>query len=104
VVAVSDKPLSNILKTTMLDIGDSPEDHSKCFNPQNNPSNNYMVLNSRFVNIESFEIKLRPTVDFNKIIQFDLKSSAINWYFGSGGVLSRSLYRKAIVKTESVIW
>ena len=27
-----------------------------------------------------------PTVDFNKIIQFDLKASAINWHFGNGSV------------------
>jgi Tfp pilus assembly protein PilW len=93
-----------ILKTSMMDIGDTKEDHSKCFVPSENPSYNYMILNSRFVNIEEFKIQQKPTVDFNKIIQFDLKASAINWYFGNGSVLSRSLYRQAIVKTESVIW
>lgn len=88
-----------ILKTSMLN-----EDHGGCFTHTVNPPYNYMVLNSRFVNIEDFAIKLRPTVDFNKIIQFDLKASAIYWYFGSGSILSRSLYRQAVVKTESVIW
>lgn len=97
-----------ILKTSMMNMEDSLVGHQNCFNnipiSEDSEYNYNMVLNSRFVNIEDFKIQLKPTVDFNKIIQFDLKSSAVNWYFGSGSILSRSLYRQAIVKTESVIW
>jgi len=65
---------------------------------------NFVVLNSRFVNIENFTIQLKPTVEKNKVIQLDMLSSAVNWYFGNGELLNRQFQRQAIIKTETIIW
>jgi len=89
-----------ILKTTV----DNLPDHKDCFSNDFNDSSNYMILNTRFVNIEDFRIKLQDTTEKNKVIQFDLKASAIYWYFARTGILSKSFYRQAIVKTERVMW
>lgn len=89
-----------ILKTTV----DNLSSHEDCFNHEKNNSSNYMVLNTRFVNIEDFKIKLRDTAEQNKVIQFDLKASALYWYFARTGILSRSFNRQAVVKTEGVMW
>ncbi|MGI6484513.1 MAG: PilW family protein [Candidatus Dojkabacteria bacterium] len=94
-----------ILKTSIEDMDNNIEGHKGCFNPEVNHQSNYLVLNSRFANIEDFKIKQSLAGDdYNKIIQFDLKSSAVYWYFAKGGLLNRSFYRQAVVKTEGVIW
>jgi len=95
-----DKVKGYILKT----YADNLKDHSKCFDVTENPSHNYMVLNTRFVSVDDFKIKVRDTVESNKIIQLDITSSAVFWYFGKDGIISRSFNRQAIVKTEGVIW
>ncbi len=89
-----------ILKTTV----DKLDNHADCFRQSYNKSYNYMILNTRFVNVEDFKIKLQDTTEQNKIIQFDLKASAIYWYFAKTGILSRSFNRQSVVKTERVMW
>lgn len=90
-----------ILRTTRSDLEDTPTGHQNCFTGS---QDSYVVLNSRFVNIEDFKIQLRNTVEKNKILQFDIKSSAIYWYFGNGALLSRNFERQSVVKTETILW
>lgn len=90
-----------ILRTTRSDLEDTPAGHQNCFTGS---QDSYVVLNSRFVNIEDFKIQLRNTVEKNKILQFDIKSSAIYWYFGNGALLSRNFERQSVVKTETILW
>lgn len=90
-----------ILRASKPDLADTPEDHRNCLLSE---SENFVVLNSRFVNIENFTIQLKPTVEKNKVIQLDMLSSAVNWYFGNGELLNRQFQRQAIIKTETIIW
>lgn len=90
-----------ILRASKPDLADTPEDHRNCLISENE---NFVVLNSRFVNIENFTIQLKPTVEKNKVIQLDMLSSAVNWYFGNGKLLNRQFQRQAIIKTETIIW
>ena len=90
-----------ILRASKPDLADTLSEHSNCLISENE---NFVVLNSRFVNIENFTIQLKPTVEKNKVIQLDMLSSAVNWYFGNGKLLNRQFQRQAIIKTETIIW
>ena len=90
-----------ILRTSKSDLADNLEAHKNCLLSD---SENFVVLNSRFVNIENFTMQLKPTVEKNKVIQLDMLSSAVNWYFGNGALLNRQFQRQAIIKTETIIW
>lgn len=92
-----------ILKTSVSEEVMSRGSNS-CFNEEDNRSYNYIVLNSRFVNIRDFKISYRSTEDGNKEIQFDLEAAATYWYFATGAPLNRNIYRQAIVKTEGIMW
>ena len=91
-----------VLKTTM----DSNNNYSpaSCFDPTQNSPYNYIVLNSRFVNVSNMEILFTRTEDENKEFILNVHSNAIYWYFAKGAPLSRSVFRQSIVKTEGVMW
>lgn len=90
-----------LLRTTRSDLVDTLTGHQDCF--FTNPDSS-MVLNSRFVDIDDFKIQLRNTVEKNKILQFNINSSAIYWYFGNGALLNRNFERQSVVKTETILW
>jgi len=90
-----------ILKTTMDVVDYSP---SNCFNPAKNAEFNYILLNSKYVNISEMKVSYRETEDKNKEFILDIHADAINWYFAKGAPLKRDLYRQSIIKTESIMW
>ncbi len=90
-----------ILKTTMEDTEYSPEG---CFSSDINDEQNYIVLNSRFVNVSDMEISYTTAKDKNKEFILNMHSDAIYWYFAKGAPLRKDLYRQSIVKTEGVMW
>lgn len=94
-------PKGYILKTTMEDTEYSPEG---CFNSAENNPLNYIVLNSRFVNVSEMEISYTITEDSNKEFVLNLHADAIYWYFAKGAPIKKDLYRQSIVKTEGIMW
>jgi len=92
-----------VLKTTMEDkfYRQNPGD---CFDPAKNHAYNYIVLNSRFVNVSKMEIMYTRVEDNNKEFIINLNSDAIYWYFAKGAPLQRDILRQTIVKTEGVMW
>lgn len=95
-------PKGYVIKTTMDDAEYSTA--SDCFNPSKNKSHNYIVLNSRFVNVSKMEVLYTETEDNNKEFILNLHSDAIYWYFAKGAPLSREILRQSIVKTEGIMW
>ncbi len=94
-------PKGYVIKTTMDDTNSSAAD---CFDSNKNKPHNYIVLNSRFVNVSNMEVMYTMTEDKNKEFILNLRSDAIYWYFAKGAPLSRDILRQSIVKTEGVMW
>lgn len=94
-------PKGYILKTTMEDTEYSPE---SCFDSAVNDPLNYIVLNSRFVNVSEMKISYTITEDSNKEFVLNLHADAIYWYFAKGAPIKKDLYRQSIVKTEGIMW
>lgn len=94
-------PEGYILKTSMPEEKYAPD---KCFNSTENDPSNYIVLNSRFVNVSKLEMMYTESVDGNKEYFIDLYADALYWYFSKGAPLNREIVRQTIVKTESVKW
>lgn len=90
-----------VLKTTMEGMEYKPAD---CFNSTKNPTYNYIVLNSRYVNVSKMEILYTRTEDENKEFILNMYSDAIYWYFAKGAPLRRDIFRQTIVKTEGIMW
>lgn len=94
-------PKGYILKTTMEDMEYLPEN---CFNSAINKPENYIVLNSRFVNVSDMKISHTITEDSNKEFVLNSHADAIYWYFAKGAPIKKDLYRQSIVKTEGIMW
>lgn len=97
----NDVPEGYILKTSMSEDKYAPE---KCFDNEFNKSFNYIVINSRFVNVSKLEMMYTESEDGNKEFLVDLYADALYWYFSKGAPLNRQIVRQTIVKTEAVKW
>lgn len=91
-----------VLKTSMPDT--EYVNAADCFDSQKNKPHNYIVLNSRFVNVSEMEIIYTSTENKNKEFVLNLHSDAIYWYFSKGAPLKKDIFRQSIIKTEGVMW
>jgi len=74
--------------------------HESCFG-----STPYIiVLNSDYVDTNSFNISYTISNDGNYLIRFDIESEPVDWYLGSGAPIKRTVFRQGIVSTEGLIW
>jgi prepilin-type N-terminal cleavage/methylation domain-containing protein len=74
--------------------------HESCFG-----STPYIiVLNSDYVDTNSFNIAYTVSNDGNYLIRFDIESEPVDWYLGSGAPIKRKVFRQGIVSTEGLIW
>jgi type II secretory pathway pseudopilin PulG len=93
----SDSEKGYILRTSAEDLAGQ---HENCFSN----AQYIIVLNSDYVDTNSFNIAYTVSNDGNYLIRFDIESEPVDWYLGSGAPIKRTVFRQGIVSTEGLIW
>lgn len=97
-----EKQLGYILKTSTQDLWSSAQ---KCFDGTTEDYRMYTIeLNSKDVDINSFNITYTKSTEGNYIIRFDLSAEPVSWYLAKGAPVNREVFRQAVVSTEGINW
>lgn len=91
-----------ILKTSTVDLYNQ---HEKCFDSTQSDYAQYTILlNSPYVDINSFEISYTETTGSNYLFRFTISAEPTDWYLAPGAPVKREIIRQAIVSTEGLMW
>lgn len=101
----NDPSMGYILKTSAQNLW---EDHESCFTTQAYQGGDYSkyitVLNSDYVDVETFNIAYTKSSNANYIIRFDLSAQPLQWFLGSEQLFKKKVFRQAVVSTEGIVW
>lgn len=98
----SDDAMGYLIKAT----SDTLIDHSDCLDPSSNPDlqTSLIVLNSREIDVETFEVSYYQSLSENYTFLIDLGIKPVNWVAGSDSEFKPLYQDQLVVSTEKVIY
>lgn len=91
-----------ILKTSTQDLFNQ---HENCFDSTLSNYTKYTImLNSDYVDINSFDISYTETTGGNYLFRFSLSAEPVDWYLAPGAPIKREIIRQAVVSTGGLMW
>ncbi|MDD4381973.1 MAG: prepilin-type N-terminal cleavage/methylation domain-containing protein [Candidatus Dojkabacteria bacterium] len=98
----NNEDMGYILKTSTKDLSNQ---HENCFDSTLPDYLKYTImLNSEYVDINSFEISYTETIGSNYLFRFSISAEPVDWYLAPGAPIKREIVRQAVVSTEGLMW